>query len=60
MPCGTVAGRQLMAIRKVLFIGHDASRTGEPIALLTFVRWLKSQGGAHEFDRQSLDSSGPC
>jgi glycosyltransferase involved in cell wall biosynthesis len=34
-----------MALPKVLFISHDASRTGAPIVLLTFMRWLKAQGG---------------
>ena len=27
--------------KKVLFIGHDASRTGAPIVLLHLLRWLK-------------------
>lgn len=27
---------------KILFISHQASRTGAPIALLTFLRWLKN------------------
>jgi len=27
---------------KVLFISHDASRTGAPLVLLTFLRWLKA------------------
>ena len=26
----------------ILFISHDASRTGAPIALLTFLRWLRA------------------
>ena len=26
----------------ILFVSHDASRTGAPIALLTFLRWLRA------------------
>lgn len=29
--------------RKILFIGHDASRSGAPISLLRIMRWLKSE-----------------
>ena len=28
--------------RRVLFVGHDASRTGAPILLLHFLRWFKA------------------
>jgi glycosyltransferase involved in cell wall biosynthesis len=31
-------------MKKILFISHDASRTGAPIVLLTFLEWLKQQG----------------
>ena len=31
-----------MKQRKVLFIGHDASRTGAPLLLLETVKWLKN------------------
>ncbi len=27
---------------KILFVSHDATRTGAPIVLLTFLNWLKS------------------
>jgi glycosyltransferase involved in cell wall biosynthesis len=30
--------------KKVLFIGHDASRTGAPLLLLHLMRWLKGNG----------------
>ncbi|HVU32354.1 MAG TPA: glycosyltransferase family 4 protein [Opitutaceae bacterium] len=30
---------------RVLFVGHDASRTGAPILLLHFLRWLSTQEG---------------
>jgi len=30
----------------VLFVGHDASRTGAPVVGLAFVRWLATQGTA--------------
>jgi glycosyltransferase involved in cell wall biosynthesis len=30
---------------KVLFVGHEASRTGAPIALLHLMRWLKQEAG---------------
>jgi glycosyltransferase involved in cell wall biosynthesis len=30
-----------MTSQKILFISHDASRTGAPIFLLNFLRWLK-------------------
>jgi glycosyltransferase involved in cell wall biosynthesis len=29
-------------VKRILFIGHDASRTGAPIVLLHFLRWLKA------------------
>jgi glycosyltransferase involved in cell wall biosynthesis len=32
----------MSAVKKVLFIGHDGSRTGAPIVLLHLLRWLKS------------------
>jgi glycosyltransferase involved in cell wall biosynthesis len=30
---------------KVLFVGHNLSRSGAPIVLLTLMRWLKARGG---------------
>lgn len=33
-----------MAGRGVLFVSHDATRTGAPIALLHFLRWFKKNG----------------
>ena len=35
--------------KKVLFIGHDASRTGAPLLLLHLMRWLK-RNGAIQFE----------
>jgi len=32
-------------MKKVLFISHDASRTGAPILLLNFLRWFKENAG---------------
>lgn len=32
-------------MKKVLFISHDASRTGAPIVLLHFLRWFKANAG---------------
>jgi glycosyltransferase involved in cell wall biosynthesis len=29
----------------VLFVSHDASRTGSPIVLLTFLRWIREEHG---------------
>ncbi len=34
-----------MKNRKILFISHDASRTGAPKALLTLLHWLRRQEG---------------
>lgn len=31
-----------MLVKKVLFINHDASRSGAPIILLNFLRWFKA------------------
>jgi glycosyltransferase involved in cell wall biosynthesis len=30
-------------VKNVLFIGHDASRTGAPLLLLNFLRWLRQE-----------------
>jgi glycosyltransferase involved in cell wall biosynthesis len=35
--------------KKILFIGHSASRTGAPIVLLTFLQWLRRNDDV-EFD----------
>lgn len=46
-PDGRVeAARDAKALRRrqVLFISHDASRTGAPLFLLNFLRWLKQEG----------------
>lgn len=32
-------------MKKLLFVSHDASRTGAPIVLLSFLNWLKQQKG---------------
>jgi glycosyltransferase involved in cell wall biosynthesis len=53
----------------VLFIGHDASRTGAPLLLLEFIKWLKAhssikpfallkRGGELEPDYQALAATG--
>ncbi len=31
-----------MAVKKILFVGHEASKTGAPLILLYFIQWLKS------------------
>jgi len=31
-------------MKKLLFVSHDASRTGAPIVLLSFLNWLNQQG----------------
>ena len=64
---GSRAARSQMGLSppSILFISHDASRTGAPIALLTFLRWLRANsdyrfevllgsGGAMESAFQSL------
>src|SRR5882724_2205247 len=33
-----------MTARAILFVSHDATRTGAPIALLHFLRWFKRNG----------------
>ena len=33
------------AAKKIMVLGHDASRTGAPIFLLHFTHWLQSHGG---------------
>ena len=32
------------AVRGILFVGHEATRTGAPTELLHFVRWFKKNG----------------
>lgn len=34
------------AAQKILFVSHDASRTGVPMTLLTLMRWLHTTGNA--------------
>jgi glycosyltransferase involved in cell wall biosynthesis len=34
--------------KKILFISHDASRTGAPMLLLTFMKWLKDEHPEYE------------
>lgn len=41
---------------KILFIGHSAGRTGAPIILLNFLRWLKQQNDDVQFDVGLLDA----
>ncbi len=36
-------------MQKILFVGHEASRTGAPIALLHIIRWLKINGGVEPY-----------
>jgi glycosyltransferase involved in cell wall biosynthesis len=36
------AGSQIGSPPSILFVSHDASRTGAPIALLTFLKWLRA------------------
>jgi len=36
--------------KKFLFIGHDATRTGAPIILLDFARWIKATDPSIEID----------
>jgi glycosyltransferase involved in cell wall biosynthesis len=43
MPLQQSCNRFLM--KKLLFVSHDASRTGAPIVLLSFLNWLKQQKG---------------
>jgi glycosyltransferase involved in cell wall biosynthesis len=35
---------------RILFISHDASRTGAPIILLNFLKWLKKKNSNIQFD----------
>jgi glycosyltransferase involved in cell wall biosynthesis len=37
-------------MKRLLFIGHEASRTGAPMLLLQFLRWLKTRGVACDVD----------
>lgn len=47
-----------MSLKKILFISHDANRTGAPILLLNFVRWLKE--AYPEYDLSIIiDRDGP-
>src|SRR5580698_5439034 len=41
----------------ILFLSHDASRTGAPIALLTFLKWLRANSD-YRFE-VVLGSGGP-
>ena len=36
--------------RRILYIGHDASRTGAPMVLLHYLQWLRSRDPAAEID----------
>ena len=36
-------------MKKILFVSHDASRTGAPILLLNLIRWLKETEQAESF-----------
>jgi glycosyltransferase involved in cell wall biosynthesis len=45
LPTGQLAGRPVTdSVSRVLFISHDAGRTGAPILLLHLLRWLKQHG----------------
>lgn len=37
-------------MKRLLFIGHEATRTGAPMLLLHFLRWLNARGDACEVD----------
>jgi len=37
-------------MKRVLFIGHEATRTGAPIVLLSLLRWLKSKDFPYKID----------
>jgi len=37
-------------MKRLLFIGHEASRTGAPMLLLQFLRWLRTQDVACDVD----------
>lgn len=37
-------------MKKILFISHDASRSGAPFVLLFFMRWLKQNAGNIQMD----------
>jgi glycosyltransferase involved in cell wall biosynthesis len=37
-------------MKRILVIGHDASRTGAPIVLLHFLRWLAARDGSYDVD----------
>src|SRR6187399_2669791 len=34
-----------MSFQEILFVSHDAGRTGAPLVLLNFQRWLKEHTG---------------
>ena len=36
--------------KRILFIGHEASRTGAPILLLNFLQWLKANSSGFDVD----------
>lgn len=36
-------------MKRILFVSHEASRTGAPIALLTFIRWFR-ENSSHQFE----------
>ncbi len=42
------------ALKNILFITHETSRTGAPFVLLYFLRWLKSQEKGHRITLLSL------
>lgn len=37
-------------MKRILFIGHDASRTGAPMVLLHYLQWLRSNDASAEID----------
>jgi glycosyltransferase involved in cell wall biosynthesis len=41
-------------MKRILFIGHDASRSGAPIVLLQLLRWLKNNKASFEVDLMLL------
>lgn len=42
-------------MKKLLFVGHDATATGAPIFLLNFIKWVKINYSEVEFDIILLD-----
>ena len=37
-------------MKRILFIGHEATRSGAPFVLLHLINWLKAHCSQHEID----------